>query len=88
MAGVVGCIDGTHIRIVKPKNHEKAYVNRKNYHSLNVQVNLWPSYRFLYVILTILHLIFRLFVMPIIVFSVYVRPNQDLAMIPQYSKAV
>ncbi|XP_046460295.1 putative nuclease HARBI1 [Daphnia pulex] len=42
MAGVVCCIDGTHIRIVRPQNHEKAYVNRKNYHSLNVQVNLWP----------------------------------------------
>jgi hypothetical protein len=42
MAGVVGFIDGTHIRIVRPQNHEKNYVNRKNYHSLNVQVNLWP----------------------------------------------
>jgi|688.fasta_scaffold1099528_1 hypothetical protein len=71
MAGVVGCIDGTDIRIVKPKNYKKAYVYRKNYHSLNVQLNLWPSYRFSYVILTILHLIFRLFVMPIIVSSVY-----------------
>jgi len=39
MPGVVGAVDGTHILITCPFNHEKAYVNRKNYHSLNVQVN-------------------------------------------------
>ena len=35
---VEGCIDGTHIRIVRPQQYEEAYVNRKNYHSINVQV--------------------------------------------------
>ena len=33
---VVGCIDGTHIRIQAPAEDEKSYVNRKNYHSINV----------------------------------------------------
>ncbi|XP_032799245.2 putative nuclease HARBI1 [Daphnia magna] len=37
MPGVIGCIDGTHVRIVRPVNFKKAYVNRKNYHSINVQ---------------------------------------------------
>ena len=39
MPGVVGCIDGTHIRIKRPIEFEKAFVNRKHYHSINVQVN-------------------------------------------------
>ncbi|XP_032799775.1 putative nuclease HARBI1 [Daphnia magna] len=47
MPEVFGCIDGTHISIVRPKNHEKAYVNRKNYHSLNVQATCEANHRFL-----------------------------------------
>lgn len=35
--GVIGCIDGSHIRIQAPHEYEKSYVNRKNYHSINVQ---------------------------------------------------
>ena len=35
---VVGCVDGTHIRIQAPSQNEPNYVNRKNYHSINVQV--------------------------------------------------
>lgn len=35
---VVGAIDGTHIRIVRPTEFEAEYVNRKRYHSINVQV--------------------------------------------------
>ncbi|XP_013379513.1 putative nuclease HARBI1 [Lingula anatina] len=35
--GVIGCLDGTHIRITAPTLNEPAFVNRKNYHSLNVQ---------------------------------------------------
>ena len=35
---VIGCIDCTHIRIQAPANNEHEYVNRKNQHSINVQV--------------------------------------------------
>ncbi|XP_046577986.1 putative nuclease HARBI1 [Haliotis rubra] len=38
--GVVGVIDGTHVKIIAPTEHENEYVNRKNFHSLNVQVVL------------------------------------------------
>ncbi|KAK4307202.1 hypothetical protein Pmani_021018 [Petrolisthes manimaculis] len=36
--GVVGAIDGTHVKIVAPHDYEEVYVNRKNVHSINVQV--------------------------------------------------
>lgn len=36
--GVLGCIDGTHIEIVRPILHEERYFCRKHYHSLNVQL--------------------------------------------------
>ena len=41
--GVIGCIDCTHIAIFPPKKDdpntpEHLYVNRKGYHSLNVQL--------------------------------------------------
>ena len=35
--GVVGCIDGTHVRIQAPYKNENDYVNRKGFHSINVQ---------------------------------------------------
>ncbi|XP_046346885.2 putative nuclease HARBI1 [Haliotis rufescens] len=35
---VVGCIDGTFIRIQRPTTNEGDFVNRKGYHSLNVQM--------------------------------------------------
>jgi hypothetical protein len=35
--GVVGCIDGTHVKIQGPSENEPAFVNRKDYHSINVQ---------------------------------------------------
>ena len=38
--GVIGLIDGTHIRIRAPENEPEAYINRKKFHSLNVQVEL------------------------------------------------
>ncbi|XP_064652596.1 putative nuclease HARBI1 [Lineus longissimus] len=40
---VLGCIDGTHVRIICPNqqgrvpNYEASFVNRKGYHSLNIQ---------------------------------------------------
>ena len=36
--GVLGCVDGTHIPIIAPPENEYMYVNRKNFHSINVQV--------------------------------------------------
>lgn len=41
--GVIGCIDCTHVAIVPPKRDdpeypEHLYVNRKGYHSINVQL--------------------------------------------------
>lgn len=35
---VVGCVDGTHIKIKAPNVNEGEYVNRTGFHSLNVQV--------------------------------------------------
>ena len=37
---VVGVIDGTQVRIIAPSNEEELYVNRKGFHSINVQVNI------------------------------------------------
>ncbi|XP_060553824.1 putative nuclease HARBI1 [Ruditapes philippinarum] len=34
---VIGCIDGTHVRIQAPKTDEASFVNRKGYHSISVQ---------------------------------------------------
>lgn len=34
---VVGCLDCTHVRIQAPHDDENDYVNRKRYHSINVQ---------------------------------------------------
>ncbi|XP_045767780.1 putative nuclease HARBI1 [Maniola jurtina] len=36
--GVVGCIDGTHIAIIRPHLNEEAFFNRKHYHSLNALI--------------------------------------------------
>jgi len=33
----IGAVDGTHIRIQAPTEDDYAFVNRKNYHSINVQ---------------------------------------------------
>ena len=35
--GVIGCIDGTHVRIQGPSENENDFVNRKGFHSINVQ---------------------------------------------------
>jgi hypothetical protein len=37
--GVVGCLDGTHIRILQPAHTGTAYCNRHGYYSINVQGN-------------------------------------------------
>ncbi|XP_045101457.1 putative nuclease HARBI1 [Portunus trituberculatus] len=48
--GVVGVIDGTHVRLISPKEYEAEYVNRKNYHSNNTQVVFDAKYRILDVV--------------------------------------
>ena len=35
--GIIDCIDGTQIRIIAPSNNESDFVNRKGFHSINVQ---------------------------------------------------
>ena len=49
MPNTIGCIDGTHIIIKAPSEEEPLYVNRKQLHSLNVQVNeinmTYPFYK-------------------------------------------
>jgi hypothetical protein len=35
---VIACVDCTHCRIVAPADHEHEYVNRKGFHSINVQI--------------------------------------------------
>ena len=34
---MIGCVDGTHIRLQRPSQNEADYINRKGYHSINVQ---------------------------------------------------
>ncbi|KAL0870255.1 hypothetical protein ABMA27_005287 [Loxostege sticticalis] len=36
--GVLGCVDGTHMSIIRPSEFEEAYFNRKQYHSLNAMM--------------------------------------------------
>ncbi|XP_071123374.1 putative nuclease HARBI1 [Mytilus edulis] len=35
--GVIGCVDSTHVRIAAPSSNEPSFVNRKGFHSINVQ---------------------------------------------------
>ncbi|XP_045557275.1 putative nuclease HARBI1 [Salmo salar] len=39
--GVIGCIDGIYIPITAPSVNEGEYVNRKSFHSINVQGVRW-----------------------------------------------
>ena len=43
--GVVGVIDCTHIRIIAPSENEADFVNRKNFHSLNIQLVFDANYK-------------------------------------------
>lgn len=58
----VGCIDCTHVAIVPPPNRhpvypEHIYVNRKGYHSINVQL-VRSSYKFVSLFLNVLFLFY------------------------------
>ena len=46
LPGVLGLVDGTHVRIQKPSENEADYVNRHFYHSINVQGICLPDGRF------------------------------------------
>ena len=41
-----GCIDGTHIPIIAPKENHKDYVNRKGFHSIQMQAVVDSRYLF------------------------------------------
>ena len=39
LPNVIGCVDGTHIRLkYRPRIHEEAYINRKQFHSINAMI--------------------------------------------------
>ncbi|XP_020299186.1 putative nuclease HARBI1 [Pseudomyrmex gracilis] len=46
--GVIGAIDGTHIKINAPKDNSDSYVNRKGYHSIQLQVICDAQLRFVH----------------------------------------
>ncbi|XP_055959278.1 putative nuclease HARBI1 [Patella vulgata] len=46
-SGIVGCLDGTHIRITSPKHNPKSYVNRKGFHSIQLQAVCREDMRFI-----------------------------------------
>ena len=46
MTGVIGAIDGSHFRINAPQVHQEDYVNRKSYHSVNMQAVVDAKSRF------------------------------------------
>ncbi|ODM90792.1 putative nuclease HARBI1 [Orchesella cincta] len=43
---VIGAIDGTHVAIKAPVSNEVAFVNRKRFHSINVQVVVDDKFKF------------------------------------------
>lgn len=44
MPGIVGCVDGTHVRIKSPGDNVKhLYYNRKGFYSINVMLVSWYS---------------------------------------------
>ncbi len=42
----LGAVDGTHVNVMPPREHEGAYVNRHHAHSINCQVVCGPSMQF------------------------------------------
>jgi len=48
MPSVCGCIDGTHVPVLPPKEDEAACVNRHHFHSLNVMAVCGPDLKIFY----------------------------------------
>ena len=48
MPSVCGCIDGTHIPIIAPKQNEQQFVNRHDVHSLNCMIVCGPNMKIYY----------------------------------------
>ena len=46
---VIGCIDGTHIRIIAPSENSHSYIIRKGYHSINAMAVCDSLGKFIYV---------------------------------------
>lgn len=36
--GIIGCVDGTHVAIIRPTDNEHHFFNRKGWHSINAMV--------------------------------------------------
>lgn len=43
VAGVLGCVDGTHIGIIAPSEKHRGFLNRKGFHSINAMVRTKTS---------------------------------------------
>ena len=43
----LGCIDGSHVAITAPPSNEEVYVNRKLFHSINIQAICDHEFRFM-----------------------------------------
>ena len=46
MPNVISLIDCTHIRIIRPRINKDVFVNRKNYHSVNIQATMDCNFKF------------------------------------------
>lgn len=55
----IGCIDGSHIPILCPSTNEKSFVNRKNYHSINLMVSSFLKVIYMITFVLMLPLISR-----------------------------
>lgn len=49
LAGVIGCLDGTHVQVKPPANDRDSYINRKGFPSINVMAVCDNSKTFRYV---------------------------------------
>ena len=49
---MVGCVDGTQIKIKAPNENEGDFINRKGFHALNVQVILVTEMNHIFCVVT------------------------------------